>query len=263
MSTAALSIQGAISVGWERGRKYWGTLVGALLAMFVIMMAMGVVAQVVFGDAPAFLALVVNLAAMGVQFALTLGFLKMTLDTARGGAPVFVNLFAYFAVGPIVAYFVATLITVIVVGIGTMLLVIPGLLALLAFFFYAYPIVDEGAGPVEAMKKSAEVTQGSWLPLLGLVFLLGLINMAGALALGLGLLLTIPVTWVAMAAAYDQLSGVGSRGSGASAGGGHGGGSGGDGPGGGAGGGPGGGPGDGSGGGGKKKDLPPGMIVAG
>lgn len=236
MSTAALSIQDALSVGWERGRKHWGTLVGALLAMFVIMIAVAVVAQVVFGDAPAVLALAVNLAATGVQFALTLGFLKMTLDTARGGAPVFVNLFAYFAAAPIVAYFVATLLTVIAVGVGTVLLVIPGILALLAFFFYAYPIVDEGTGPVEAMKKSAEVTQGSWLPLLGLIFLLGLINVAGALALGVGLLLTIPVTWVAMAAAYDQLSGGASPARRRPAGGG---------------------------GRKKKKDLPPGMIVAG
>ena len=100
-------------------------------------------------------------------------------------------------VGPIV---IGTLI-----GIGYFLLIIPGLI--LTFMWMFAPCIQgdrPDLGFVEAMKVSSRTTKGKWLKLLVLIIALALLNLLGALLLGLGLLVTIPVTHVALYTAYAQ-----------------------------------------------------------
>lgn len=100
-------------------------------------------------------------------------------------------------VGPIV---IGTLI-----GIGYFLLIIPGLI--LTFMWMFAPCVQgdrTDLGFIEAMKVSSRTAKGKWLKLLGLIIALALLNLLGALLLGLGLLVTIPVTHIALFTAYAQ-----------------------------------------------------------
>ena len=93
----------------------------------------------------------------------------------------------------------------VLIGIGYFLLIIPGLI--LTFMWMFAPCVQgdrPDLGFIEAMKVSSRTAKGKWLKLLGLIIVLAIINLLGTIPLGLGLLITLPVTHVALYAAYSQ-----------------------------------------------------------
>lgn len=95
--------------------------------------------------------------------------------------------------------------TLIILG-GFILLIIPGIYFAFRMWLVTYYIVDQGDGPVEAIKKSWKNTKGHFFSLLGLSLVLLLINLFGLLVLVVGLLVTIPVTYIATTWVYKKLS---------------------------------------------------------
>lgn len=71
--------------------------------------------------------------------------------------------------------------------------------------FYSYFIVDKNAGPIEALKKSWAITRGVKWDLFLFGLLLGLITLAGLLALVVGLFVAIPVGLLANTYVYRKL----------------------------------------------------------
>lgn len=72
-----------------------------------------------------------------------------------------------------------------------------------AAFFYAFVlVVDGGMGTIEALRNSWAKTQENLPSYIGIVFVLQLIVVAGALACGAGLLITAPMFACATVAAY-------------------------------------------------------------
>jgi len=94
----------------------------------------------------------------------------------------------------------------VIVVIGFVLLIVPGAIAGLMFMFASYIVVDKGLGPIEAMKESKRITDGHKWSLLGFVLLLVLLNILGLVCLVVGLLVTVPVTSLAVVHAYRTLS---------------------------------------------------------
>lgn len=107
---------------------------------------------------------------------------------------------------PFLQYLAAKLLTGVVVVLGFLLLVIPGVILALMFLFSEYLVVDRKLGPLEAMAESKRITSGHKWKLLGLAGLLVLMNLAGLLCLIVGLLVTIPVSALAMVHAYRLLA---------------------------------------------------------
>ncbi len=68
--------------------------------------------------------------------------------------------------------------------------------------FVEYLVLDAGKGPMEAVKDSFRITQWSVGKLVLFMFALGILNILGALALLVGLLVTIPVSILATAHLY-------------------------------------------------------------
>jgi uncharacterized membrane protein len=91
------------------------------------------------------------------------------------------------------------------VVIGFILLIVPGIIIAIGWSFAPYLVIEQGAGPIDALKRSWELTRGNrWkLFLLGLA-LIG-INILGVCALLVGLLVTLPVTTLAGVHAYRTL----------------------------------------------------------
>lgn len=97
----------------------------------------------------------------------------------------------------------------IVVVLGLVAFVIPGIILGLGFSLAPYLVVDRGLGPIGAMGESWRITKGhKWRLFLLFLVLLG-INILGLLALVLGVLVAIPVSLLAMAHAYRTLSSPG------------------------------------------------------
>jgi hypothetical protein len=92
------------------------------------------------------------------------------------------------------------------VMVGFLLLMVPGVIASLAFMFAIYIAVDKGLNPIEALKESARITKGNRLRILLFSFAVSLVCLAGFLALFVGIFVAIPVTMLAFINAYRRLN---------------------------------------------------------
>ena len=106
-------------------------------------------------------------------------------------------------------YIVLVMILVkMIVVFGLVLLIIPGIIAALALMFSQYVIIENHGGEVEvfdALKKSCKMTKGYRWKLLWLSIVLGFFNLFGAIALLVGLVVTIPMSSIIVASVYKEL----------------------------------------------------------
>lgn len=106
----------------------------------------------------------------------------------------------------IVSFTLASLLVGVIVLLGMLLLVIPGIVWALRYSLVPYLVMDRGLDVGEALKESGRITYGHKAKLLGLFFVIGLVNILGAILLLVGLLVTIPLSALAVVHAYRTLS---------------------------------------------------------
>lgn len=88
------------------------------------------------------------------------------------------------------------------VAIGLLLLVVPGVYLALRFGQFQNAIVDKDLGVIDSLKYSSRITEGNRMNLLGLGLMCILVVIAGVLALVVGLLWAIPMTFLVSLVAY-------------------------------------------------------------
>lgn len=96
----------------------------------------------------------------------------------------------------------ASLLYALMVCVGLVLLVVPGIYLALRFGYFQAAIVDRNLGIIDAFKYSSSLTTNNRMNLLGLALVSLLIAMVGCLALFFGLLIAFPVISLAWTAAY-------------------------------------------------------------
>lgn len=103
---------------------------------------------------------------------------------------------------------IASIIVSVLVAVGLILLVIPGVVAAFLTYFTQYFIVDDQAvSPIEAIGNSVKLVSANVGDSLLLAVLNLLVLVAGAIALGVGLLVAYPVVILASAYAYRKFHG--------------------------------------------------------
>ena len=122
----------------------------------------------------------------------TLGFIRNMFQTMDGEEPQF-SAYGQEA-RKFLHYLVANILYSIIVCIGIVLLIIPGIyLAIRLQFFQQYIVSEERCSAIDALKKSWELTQGQAMPL----FLLALVQLGltllGLILLVVGLFVAIPL----------------------------------------------------------------------
>ncbi len=103
-------------------------------------------------------------------------------------------------------YVVAIILITIIVAIGMVLLIVPGIIASLGLMFATYYVIDFKKDPIEALKRSWELSNGLKWQLFIFVLALGLVNILGVLALFVGFFVSVPVTMFAFAHVYNELT---------------------------------------------------------
>lgn len=99
----------------------------------------------------------------------------------------------------------ATILYVIMIIVGLLLLIVPGIIVIIRFGFFQQAIVEKNLGAIDSLKYSWELTKENGLSLFGFYILSFLIVLAGVLALIVGLLWAIPTTWLALLIAFRYL----------------------------------------------------------
>jgi uncharacterized membrane protein len=135
----------------------------------------------------------------------TCGMANFSIKVARGAPYSFGDLFAGgpFFLSVVVANFLISF----AVGLGLLLLIVPGIIVGIGFSMALPLIVDRNLGPIDALTESWKLTEGNRVN----IFIFGLIAfglaIAGMCACGLGLLLVAPVGWIAYLYIYLRLTG--------------------------------------------------------
>lgn len=202
MSTDSFSISEAFESGWARFKENWGVLVPAALAFYAVQFIYNICVNFVVKDYhPLFLFFLV--ASIVLVIIMSLGYIKMALMVHDGQKPVFKDLFScYDKVFPAIGIYI--LIT-LAVGLGLVLLIVPGIILALKFYFPYYILVDRDTGVIESMKISSRLTKGVKLKLLLFSLFCGAIFLAGILACGVGILVAFPVLMLMNVHVYRTL----------------------------------------------------------
>jgi len=192
----------ALTFGWETIKKNFLFFAGLVAAISLISIIPSMIGESLAEDAP-FASFVVNVVGLVVSMLAAMGLIKISLQFVDGAQGKWDDLLAPKHL--FLNYVAGTILYGLIVIAGFILLIIPGIIWSIQFRFYRYAIIDKGLGPIEALKRSSDITRGTkWnLFLLGILF--GLINLAGMLAFVIGLFVTIPVTMVAAAYVYRKL----------------------------------------------------------
>ena len=137
---------------------------------------------------------------------LLMGNFIVSAKLLQGRSPQFSDFFLGFR------FFVPLLLTALVggvlTGIGFLLLVIPGVYLLVGYLFAASLVVDRRLDFWPALELSRRTVNPIWFGMFAFLLLLVLINLAGAVALGIGLLVTVPLTCCTVTAAYADIFGL-------------------------------------------------------
>lgn len=96
----------------------------------------------------------------------------------------------------------ATILFGLMVFIGLILLIVPGIYLALRYGQYLHAIVDRDLGIMESFDYSSRLTTGNRGNLLLLGLLMFVVSIAGLLACGVGLIVAFPITWLASFIAY-------------------------------------------------------------
>jgi len=202
MATTTFTKSEAIKIGWEAMKKNFWFFAGLLIITLLIEIIPTAIADSVKEKMLA-LYILLTIAAWVLQLIVEMGVVKITLDVLDKGTGNIGDLFS--RVQLVGKFIIGTLLYGLIVIGGLILLIVPGIIWAIKYQFYSYLIIDKNLGPVEALKKSGEITLGNKGNLLLLGFLFMLINLAGALFFLVGLLATIPTTMVATAYVYRKL----------------------------------------------------------
>lgn len=194
MST--LSVRECIKFGWAtfKGRPWF--YVGVTLLIGVLQVVIGSVQE----SLPEFLGFIASLALSTLVYVGTINlFLKAHDGEGKTG-----DLWHPAAFW---SYLGLSVLLFLIVGLGLVLLIVPGIILALAFFCAGYLVVDKNLTPIKALKESYRITKGKRWKLFLLVLASAGLMILGMFPLFLGLLVAAPVCALAGVHAYRTIAG--------------------------------------------------------
>lgn len=106
---------------------------------------------------------------------------------------------------------VVSILQALLIGIGFLLLILPGIYLAVGYAMTLPLIVDRKMSPWQAMEASRKAIHGEWWKVFGLSIVMCLILMVSSLPLGLGLIWTLPMFVVLGGVVYRSLFGIEKR----------------------------------------------------
>jgi hypothetical protein len=196
-----LRVGAALSDGWRAFLRNWDVLVALTGIVLGAAAGFGLVVALLEDSR---LAAPVAVIGLVVVQGLLLGHVRAAITIVDGHRPTLRTLVE--RPDRVVAYLVATVVFALLALMLSLLLVVPGIVYIVAHALYAHGIVDPGDRPLQALRRSRAITRGSRWGVFGLLILVAAMNTIGALLFGIGLLVSLPVSAMALAHAYRTLS---------------------------------------------------------
>ena len=212
-SAEGFSAPDAIGYGWEKFKANPAPLVIAALLIFAVEVVLNLIGRGIggsdmgmgMGGGFSIGGFVWSLVSYAVTTVFGAIYARGALDVVDGGE---FNLGSAFGKLNIVNVIIASVIVSVLVTIGFILLVIPGVVVLfLTYFTTLYVVDDDASSPVDAVRDSVKLIGANVGDSLLLALLNILVLIVGVIALCVGLLVAYPVVALASAFAYRTFRG--------------------------------------------------------
>jgi len=195
---------------WRLFKFRWRVLCCAVLALFatwalleIIVIGVSLSAAslnlTVFG---ATINVILHLGFLVIFSGLLLGLHRIALDIVEGGDPSLSLLTYSIADGP--AYLLALTLYWTMVAAG-MLMVVPGVFVAVRYAFFGQILASKPISALAALREAASLAENRWRALFSLFLIAAALNLAGACLLGIGLMVSYPVTLLATTQRFCSL----------------------------------------------------------
>ena len=181
-----------LKTGWRLFKHYPGGFIGFTALVLLIETGLGCLPKV-------------GWMVIFIHYPLMFGFVAVSAGLMQGEGRRGGDFFKGFSC--FLTLLLLGLVTQAMIILGLVLLIVPGIYLMVGYIFAPWFVLDRKVGFWEAMELSRRTVHQHWFHFFGLVLMIILINLLGALALGVGLLVTIPVSWCALTAAYAAMVG--------------------------------------------------------
>ena len=197
MTIPKLSIKNAIHYGWRLTKSNFKLFSLFLITVFILRLSLGFFQNQVSHW-------LVGLFSFVIYQLIRFGTFSFSLKTVTERPIQIRTLYNKLYLFP--SYFIATLLYWLIVSLGLILLIIPGIYLAISLQFYPYLILDQNiTNPFKALKQCFKLTQNYRLTILLLNLTLFILIILGALSFVIGLLITVPINLVALAYTYKFL----------------------------------------------------------
>lgn len=203
MQERTIDIPAVYRYSFQQFKKYASFLIGIMVTYCVL----AVVPQIFFffraPEEPTVESQITSLIITFLQLYLALGFTKiilLLLDDKHAEVKDIVNNGNLF-----LSYFVGWFLYTFAVIIGLFLFIIPGIFIAIRFQFYPYFIIEQNDNAIKSLQKSFFLSQNLTLDLLLFGITVIIANITGILFLGVGIIVTYPITTLATAIIYKGL----------------------------------------------------------
>jgi uncharacterized membrane protein len=187
---------------WELFKKNLNIILIVIGVWFVYYLAQYGVSYI-FGQS--FMASILSLVFLVVFLVIQLGTYNLMLKVVDGHKADIKDLYTYPNIAmKVVRNIVAGILVGLAVLGGLILFIIPGIYVAVRLMFFTYYIVDKDAGVMDSLKMSWNLTKGGVINLFLLSLLFIFVNFIGALLFGIGLAVTMPLTFLATAVLYRK-----------------------------------------------------------
>lgn len=201
MHAKAFSDGDMIKLGWNKFQEHVGLLLGTIIVSGILILLPLIITMVVDNGIIDFLGFILYYA-LAIFFGI--GMMRISIAIAGGKSPEFSTLFS--GADRMLPYLGVSILYGIIVMVGLFLFIIPGVIWGLKYMFAPYLVVDKKMGVMDALRESGEMTMGLKWDLLGFYMVSSVVVMLGAMAFYVGMIVTVPISMIAMAGVYLHLA---------------------------------------------------------
>ncbi|MBZ1356239.1 MAG: hypothetical protein KY054_00500, partial [Candidatus Nealsonbacteria bacterium] len=156
MTTKKFSKGEAIRFGWNTMKSNLVFFIGLFIVFGLLYIVPSIIADMAL-EANIFL-VVFHIADFVLTIIISIGLLKIALKFSDNEKGRFSDLFSQYRL--FFNYLFALILYCLIIFGGMLLLIVPGIIWGIKFWFFGYFVVDKGLGPIEALKKSSAITKG-------------------------------------------------------------------------------------------------------